>query len=289
MPWARKRSVLLTLVVFGCICLFIHSSTTNSALVHLRPDHPANNANSVSKAENGQDEAIQAQKAVDTATPRVQVGQATSPHDKPWRERKNFLKRLQDMIALYPEPARVKALLAPIDSGGQERMKDLGFRTRMYRKYFEAWEKLHIAEDDMGEVFVRDNVVQYLQGYRAKGETDEMLASTVRDYETVKSFMARLGTTLFPWTSPFHGSHMELHAAMKKGGRGIVLTAGSRQVHYLLTSIYSFRELGCTLPIEIMYLGDKDMSEDLRDKLEVSRVPRVSLLRCHLSIATLIV
>lgn len=27
-------------------------------------------------------------------------------------------------------------------------------------------------------------------------------------------------------------------------------------------------ELGCTLPIEVMYLGDSDLSEDYRDKLE---------------------
>ena len=47
-----------------------------------------------------------------------------------------------------------------------------------------------------------------------------------------------------------------------------MLTAGDEQAPYLLASIPSFRKLGCNLPIEIMYLGDSDLSEDFRAELE---------------------
>ena len=46
------------------------------------------------------------------------------------------------------------------------------------------------------------------------------------------------------------------------------MSGGDNQATYLLTSIQAFRNLGCTLPIEIMYLGDGDLSEDYRQKLE---------------------
>ena len=46
------------------------------------------------------------------------------------------------------------------------------------------------------------------------------------------------------------------------------MTAGDEQAPYLLASIPSFRKLGCTLPIEIFYLGDSDLSEDFRIELE---------------------
>ena len=35
-----------------------------------------------------------------------------------------------------------------------------------------------------------------------------------------------------------------------------------------MTVIPSLRQLGCKLPIEIMYLGDEDLDEDMRDSLE---------------------
>jgi len=65
-----------------------------------------------------------------------------------------------------------------------------------------------------------------------------------------------------------HPDHMSLHASFYTGGRGIVFTAGNRQGAELLTVIPSLRQLGCELPIEVMYLGDEDLDEELRDELE---------------------
>ena len=65
-----------------------------------------------------------------------------------------------------------------------------------------------------------------------------------------------------------HPDHMSLHASFYTGGRGIVFTAGNRQGGQLLTVIPSLRQLGCELPIEVMYLGDEDLDEEMRDVLE---------------------
>lgn len=47
-----------------------------------------------------------------------------------------------------------------------------------------------------------------------------------------------------------------------------MFTAGTHQAEYLRTSIPAIRRMGCDLPIEIIYLGDDDLSEDAREGLE---------------------
>lgn len=71
-----------------------------------------------------------------------------------------------------------------------------------------------------------------------------------------------------------HPDHMSLHASFSSGGRGIVFTGGDAQARLLLTVIPSIRQLGCELPVEILYLGDEDLSEEMRDKLE--QIPGVA-------------
>lgn len=66
---------------------------------------------------------------------------------------------------------------------------------------------------------------------------------------------------------------MSLHASFSSGGRGLVFTAGNDQARLLLTVIPSIRQLGCELPIEILYLGEEDLGDEMRDKLE--RIPGV--------------
>lgn len=47
-----------------------------------------------------------------------------------------------------------------------------------------------------------------------------------------------------------------------------MFTAGNDQVKLLMTVIPSLRNLGCNLPVEVLYLGDEDIDEDMRDELE---------------------
>lgn len=200
-----------------------------------------------------------------------------APERETWSERPQFEKALANVIGLLPDEVHMRELIRPFEGSGKEKMREMGLRTRAYRKYFEAWEALHMTTDSEGATYIRDDVIQYLRSHQrleANSEFNEEgvdgmgLAQTIRSYEAYRAFLQKFANHLFPWTAPYFSDHMSLHAHFKKGGRGIVLTAGDDQAPYLLTTIYSYRQLGCTLPIEVMYLGDQDLGEDYRMELE---------------------
>lgn len=162
---------------------------------------------------------------------------------------------------------------------GKEKLRELGLRMRAFRDFFETWEQLHLYEDSLGNAFVRNDIQQYLRGTTAGNQpmTDEddeddpatrSYSSKVRAYEQYRSFISKFTKILFPFYYPFYPDLLELKTSFARGGRGIVLTAGDMQAPFLLTTIASFRKLGCQLPIEVMYLGDSDLSEDFRADLE---------------------
>jgi hypothetical protein len=194
-----------------------------------------------------------------------------------WTERPQFEKALARVIEMLPGEMHMRDLLRPVEGTGKERIREMGLRTRAYKSYFEAWEDLHLDTDDEGGTYVRDDVVQYMRshvhedmiaGKGIPGLEGMDIAQQIRSYESYRYFLAKFGQMLFPWTAPYFSDHMSLHAHFKRGGRGIVLTAGDNQAPYLLTSIPIMRELGCKLPVEVMYLGDSDLSEDYRSDLE---------------------
>ncbi|KAK6345111.1 hypothetical protein TWF718_007041 [Orbilia javanica] len=174
-----------------------------------------------------------------------------------------FKRALDRIFELLPDEMHVRELLRPIDGTGKEKLRETGLRARAFKTFFEAWERLHVVIGD-DEAYVRDDIIQELR----RDKSIENIAQTIHQYEAYRGFLQRLATLLFPYFSPYFADHMSLHAQMYKGGRGIVLSAGDAQAPFLLTSIPSFRKLGCKLPIEIMYLGDSDLSEDYRAELE---------------------
>ena len=99
-------------------------------------------------------------------------------------------------------------------------------------------------------------------------KSSQSIADAVRNYDKLRHFVNTFARRLFPWTMLSHPDHMSLHASFYTGGRGIVFTSGNRQGAELLTVIPSLRQLSCELPIEVMYLGDEDFDEELRDELE---------------------
>lgn len=187
-------------------------------------------------------------------------------------ERPKFEKALARVISLLPGEMEGRDLLRPVEGTGKEKLREMGLRVREFRKFFEAWEELHLTFDEEGGTYVRDDVIQYLRHHQHQPSDDEFgestLAQTIHSYETYRWFLTKFSQLLFPWTAPYFPDHMTLHSHFKKGGRGIVLTAGDDQAPFLLTTIPTFRKLGCDLPIEIMYLGDSDLSEDYRSDLE---------------------
>lgn len=209
----------------------------------------------------------------------------TKLHPETWSPRPaSFDHTLDRVLSMLPDEIHIRELLRPITNGGAERMRELGHRTRQYKQYFEAWEDLHSLQDETGEISIKDNVIQYLRATQSPdipgdgpiesgSSANAALAQKLRTYEAFRSFMSKFSNLLFPWTMPYFGDHMSLHASLRKGGRGIVLSARDDQIPFLLTSIYTFRKLGCTLPIEVLYLGDADLPEDRRWELEVGYTP----------------
>lgn len=196
----------------------------------------------------------------------------TSAKPITFSERPKFERALSRVIDLLPGEMEGRDLLRAVEGTGKEKLREMGLRTRQYKKFFEAWEELHLFFDQEGGTYVRDDVIQYLRYHShdssLSDESESPLAQTIHSYEAYRYFLVKFGQLLFPWTAPYFTDHMALHSHFKQGGRGIVLTAGDKQAPYLLTSIPIFRKLGCNLPIEVMYLGDSDLSEDYRSDLE---------------------
>lgn len=113
--------------------------------------------------------------------------------------------------------------------------------------------------------FQQQSIVPRLRSMKSPSET---IAQTIRSYDRIRYLVNTFAKRLFPWTMLSHPDHMSLHTSFYSAGQGIVFTAGNPQAPELLTVIPSLRELGCRLPIEIMYLGDEDLDEDMRDRLE---------------------
>jgi alpha 1,3-mannosyltransferase len=202
------------------------------------------------------------------ATSQSTQAQAVTNNDVELRPHTGFRNALYNVLSLLPDELHIRDLLRPLDGTGEEKIREMGLRTRSYKTLFEAWGALHLVANGK-EMYIRDDVVQSLRRHPELADDFQMsLAQIIRSYEAYRSYMARLSTLLFPWTAPYFSDHLLLYAQLYSGGRGIVFSAGDHQAPFLLTSIPTLRQLGCDLPIEVMYLGDDDLSEDFRTDLE---------------------
>ncbi|PYI13461.1 putative alpha-1,3-mannosyltransferase [Aspergillus violaceofuscus CBS 115571] len=191
-----------------------------------------------------------------------------SSNTLPSFDRTNFTKSLSHLLSLLPDSFQAQDLISPITSTGEAKLHELGLRTRVFRSLFAAWEAVHLVPTATGPL-TRDDILQVLQAYPSIAHDLHTDTPTLmHSYETLRTFYTQLSTRLFDWTTPYFPSHATLHTQFHNGGRGLVLTAGDKQAPYVLTSLQSLRQQGCTLPVEIMYLGDDDLSEDARDALE---------------------
>lgn len=185
-------------------------------------------------------------------------------------EKYSFRDALRDVLHMVPDEIYTRDLLRPLEGGGQDRLKELGIRTRAFNKFFTVWEALHVVADEK-RTYVRDDIINYLENAPEKelAEVSNLeRGDIVRAYERYRAFLARLSNILFPYTAPYFADHLTLHSHFRNGGRGIVLSGNDKQAPFFLTSIMSFRRLGCNLPVEIMYLGENDLNDDWRMKLE---------------------
>ncbi|KXS09868.1 glycosyltransferase family 71 protein [Gonapodya prolifera JEL478] len=87
-----------------------------------------------------------------------------------------------------------------------------------------------------------------------------------------RTFLTTYEHSLFPFLSRSGGdfpsaAHLYRTFTHSPRTRGIAIAVGNAQVRMAMVAIRSVRASGCTLPIEIMYGGDDDLSPDNRDKL----------------------
>ncbi|KAM0716319.1 hypothetical protein Q7P37_007764 [Cladosporium fusiforme] len=159
---------------------------------------------------------------------------------------------------------RLTALLSPIAKSGEELLRDLAHRVRSFRDMFQIWEDLNVAA--MNDYIPHQS--SFISRLRATETTSQTAAQAIREYDRFRHIIHRFAKRLFPWTMLSYPDHMSLHMSFYGGGRGIVFTAGNNQAQQLLTIIPSLRQIGCDLPIEVMYLGNDDLEEEMRDRLE---------------------
>lgn len=177
---------------------------------------------------------------------------------------------LRKVLDLCPDEVYYNALTQPIMTINEDKLHETGVRVRMFKKYFDAWEALHVVTDSLSDTaFVRDDILRHIRDSKDLSSfTSGSRVEAIRQYEMYRSFLSNMSAILFPWTSPYFSDHMTLHGHMYNAGRGIVISGSNSQAQYVKTAITSFRAMGCTLPVEIMYLGEDDMSEDTRTELE---------------------
>ncbi|KAJ6188271.1 hypothetical protein N7519_003179 [Penicillium mononematosum] len=233
----------------------VHDATSQGELdgkpVVENPTGSQENVNSASKdPESPQSSSNNAGSAIKDTNPK-------SP------EPDSFNAALDYLLSTIPSELYLRKFLWPVIGTGEEKLHELGLRTRAYKKFFEAWENVHIVNQD-DRTYVRDDIVPRIR--------DRFSAPTFPDalhkYEYYRHFLTKFSALLFPWTSPYFADHMSLHVSSRHGGRGIVTTAGNNHAPFLLAAIPSFRLLGCDLPVEVMYLGESDLSKDFRTKLD---------------------
>ncbi|KAL4877386.1 mannosyltransferase putative-domain-containing protein [Aspergillus karnatakaensis] len=182
----------------------------------------------------------------------------------------DLVTSLNQLFSTLPDELQVENLLRPIETTGEARLRELGLRSRYYKSMFDAWERVHLVSgEDDNALYIRDEIIQYLQQHTdVSKELGMSVTEAMRSYETYRSTFTELSALLFPWTAPYYPDHTHLHAQFYGAGRGIVFLAGDDQAPFLLTSIPVIRDLGCNLPIEVFYLGDRDLSESVRAELE---------------------
>ena len=199
------------------------------------------------------------------------MSQPSTSHRRHCGSNSELIPVLDKLLSLLPEEEDRLNLLRPIQHGDiRKRLRQLASKMRRLTPIFEAWKAVHIINDDNGQAYMRHDIIHFLRCSFARHPN---LSSLISRYEALRSFLRRIEDLLFPWTSYYFPDPFSLYTHTYNGERGIVATAGDKQAPWLLTTIRMIRNLGCNLPIEIMYFGDSDLGSDLREELE--RLPGV--------------
>lgn len=240
------------------ICAFEDRISANS-------NHTTESTKCLSNGGSGREERGKTHEDRDFSNPMLQIPITNQPNTA---VPASFAGALEHMLSLLPDDSFVNDMTGPIEGTGEQKIREVGLRTRVLKSLFESWELLHLSLRQ-GQMFVRGDILQYLKASpEIAGEIGMSPTDLIHAYEKYRSVLTQLSERLFSWTTPYFTDLVALHLQFWNGERGIVFTAGNKQAPYLITSIQSIRRIGCDLPVEVMYLGDEDLNERNRAKLE---------------------
>jgi hypothetical protein len=261
-PHQRRRGLLLFRAIFTILIgIFFYKAASQGLKYHCWSKYPQNALAHQSRLDERHFVAEgNPQRLMDTTAVHGTNGNPESKY--------RLTNRLHKILSLLPSDSRLEDVVGPIQETGEKMLREVGLKAREFNALFHSWEALHLVQDN-DKMLLRADVLQDLKNHPEIAADLQMNhTELVHAFEKVHSFLVRLGNRLFAWTAPYFADHITLHAQFWNASRGIVFTAGDSQAPYLLTSIASIRRLGCDLPIEVMYLGDDDLSEASRLKLE---------------------
>ncbi|KAG9691984.1 glycosyltransferase family 71 protein, partial [Aureobasidium melanogenum] len=266
---SRCLKLVKGLVLTGCVvfCVLLYTSVATHSDWNYVTSSVSNNTTSTTKTPAIPTKPTQPKEGLTGSLWGTKQPQYYSIHTN---EPYDIDEALRTVLSLCPDEVYYHALTQPIMTSDEDKLHETGVRVRMFKKYFDAWESLHVVTDSKSDTaFVRDDILRHIRDSKdISAFTSGTRIEAVRQYETYRTFLSNMSATLFPWTSPYFSDHMTLHGHMYNAGRGIAISGSNAQASYIKTAISSFRAMGCTLPVEIMYLGEEDMSEDTRADLE---------------------
>ncbi|KAJ3111214.1 hypothetical protein HK100_002767 [Physocladia obscura] len=120
-------------------------------------------------------------------------------------------------------------------------------------------------------------LMSLLQPRVALNNRDFVVVSLVKELESI---IDGITNQLYWWIFPNFNSIYELKNRVYSDQTGIVMTTGGRHFEFAVHAITALRTvLNCTLPIEIQYLGENDLSEEKRAGLNsIPGVKTVNIL-----------
>ncbi|KAF9969642.1 hypothetical protein BGZ73_007930 [Actinomortierella ambigua] len=179
----------------------------------------------------------------------------------PWTEADSNLLRTKLGKQVTDEVLRVNTIhrVDPVQSKQEEDKEDF------YPPDFLALTK---------RLRIHKALMRYLQPYYAslesQGRKEEFYTGpSSPEIAPALDLFRRIEQVTFPWITSMYPSTFHLEGTFRKGGRGIVMCVGNYHVIFARSAVKILREvIKTTLPIEIYYMGEGDLSLDHRQWFE---------------------
>ncbi|KAH9263773.1 hypothetical protein BASA83_012807 [Batrachochytrium salamandrivorans] len=107
---------------------------------------------------------------------------------------------------------------------------------------------------------IGDLMRRYQRVYNVMVDVATHGTTHVHSIDVTEAMLSKFESLLFPWFIKGPLAITSYRAMTRSKGRGIVLTTGSKYALVAKHTILMMRSIGCSLPIQIMYYGDKDLA-----------------------------